>query len=76
MTISLKDEARMIEAEALRRAVLCTDSFVDEGRLRPAQLRDLRLMLARRYDRFIEKYNLDTHELMEERVRAEYANGA
>ncbi len=70
---SLKTEANMIEVEAIRRAAHNPLPFSDlASSMPPAQLRDLRLMLARRYDRLVEKYNLDAPEMLEERIRNQY----
>lgn len=69
--MSLKQEAISIELEAIRRAVIHPDSFIDD-KLRPAQKRDVRLMLARRYDKLIDQHKFDTHERLEDRIKTEY----
>jgi hypothetical protein len=70
MMHTLQDEAKMIEVEAIRRAAINTDSFIDD-KLQPAKVRKVRLMLARRYDKLVKDYRLDTHELLEERIQSE-----
>ena len=65
-------EAKLIEVEAIRRAAIDPESFIDE-RATPAQRRDVRLALARRYDSMVELYNLDAGYSLEDRLRAEVA---
>lgn len=68
---TLKTHADLIEAEALRRAAMNPEPFVEEKALKPHELRKVRLMLARRYDKLCELRSMDAGYSLAERITAE-----
>jgi hypothetical protein len=68
-----RDIARSIELEAIRVATLQFNAD-DWPELTPSRVRDIRLMLARRYDSLIGQYKFDTHEVLAQRIASDYAN--
>jgi len=72
--MELQDLADQIELEGLRRAALFPHGHgLGSGEVNVQQLRELRLILARRYDARIEALGLETHELLVEHIEAEHS---
>jgi hypothetical protein len=68
--MKLTDYMQMIEVEAIRRAALNIDAYIDASdKLTPGKVRNLQLMLARRYDKLVAEYQLDAPGLLAERIK-------
>lgn len=72
MSTTIKMEAQLIEVEAIRRAVHNIEAYIDEA-ARPHQVFRVRLALAARYDKLVDKYGLDTSGSLAEKVLQEHA---